>query len=83
MQGVIVSKICCHNELPISFINGKSTSGPRVYLVSELVAFSKHCQVRLGSIITSWLDSRAYPMYSVFGHADTWKSPVLMSLNDV
>ena len=77
-----VSKICCHNELLISLINGES-SGPRVYSVSELVEFPKHWS-RLGSFITSWLDSRAYSMYNnVFGHADTWKSPVLMSLSDV
>ena len=54
----------------------------RVYSVSELVEFPKHWS-RLGSFITSWLDSRAYPMYSVFGHADTRKSPVLMSFSDV
>ena len=70
-----VSKICCHNELSISLINCES-SGPRVYSVSELVEFPNHWS-RLGSFITSGLDSRAYPMYNVFGHADTWKSPVL------
>ena len=67
-----VSIICCHNELSISLINGESSSGPRVYSVSELVEFPKHWS-RLGSFITSWLDSRAYPpMYNIFGHADTW-----------
>ena len=77
-----VSKIFFHNnELSISLINGES-SGPRVYLVSELVEFPKHWS-RLGSFIMSWIDSRAYPMYNVFGHADTWKSPVLMSLSEV
>ena len=58
--------------LSIYLINGES-SGPRVYSsVSELVEFPKHSS-RLGSFNTSWLDSRA----SVFGHADTWKSPEL------
>ena len=69
---------CQQNMLPqwiVDFqINGES-SGPRVYSVPELVEFPKHWS-RLGSfIITSWLNSRAYPMYNVFGHADTWKSP--------
>ena len=87
--GIIMSKecqqniVCCHNELSISRINSKSSGGSRVYPVSELVEFSKHWS-RLGSFITSWLDSRAYPMYNVFfEYADTWKSPVLMSLSDV
>jgi hypothetical protein len=74
-----VNKICCNNELLISLINGKS-SGPRIYSVSELIEFLKHWS-RLGSFtcITIWL----YPTYNLFQHADTWKSPVRMSLSDV
>ena len=45
-----VSKICCHNELSISLINGES-SGPRVYSVSELVEFPKHWSLVKAGII--------------------------------